>query len=221
MTNDAPPSLWHRGLRFARSFGPRAGRDLVAILTRHLDIDTEGLALVQSMLEGATHHEEATERMRAIEHQGDDLRNDMVTALTRALVTPIDREDIYRLSRAIDDVLDGLRDFVREWDLFRVHDSAALSRVLDTISAAVADVRIAVATIDTSPSASSSEVLLAQRSSNRVRLVHEDEIAALFTGEVNMHVLRQRELLHRLDAIGLHLVEAAHIVADAFVKRGE
>lgn len=221
MRSAAAESMWQRRLRFARSFGPRAGRDLVSILTHHLDVDTEGLALVRSMLDGTTTHGHATDQMRSIEHKGDQLRSDLVAALTRALVTPIDREDLYRLSRAIDDVLDGMRDFVREWDLFEVQDSLALSRVLDAITTAVADVRAAVVTIAASPSTSSPEVLLAQRSSNRIRLVHEDEIAALFAGEVSMHVLRQRELLHRLDAIGLRLVDGAHIIADAFVKRGE
>ena len=41
------------------------------------------------------------------------------TSLAGVLVTPVDREDLFRLSRSIDDVLDNLRDFVREWDLYK------------------------------------------------------------------------------------------------------
>ena len=217
----SPINLWHRLTRFMRELGPSAGRDLVAILLHHLDVDSDGIELVKSMRAGNVPHAEATERMRDIEHEGDDLRADLVAALGRALVTPIDREDLYRLSRSIDQVLDGLRDFVREWDLFNAHDAQALSRVLDALAVAVHDTRSAVQSIVESPEATSPQIITAQRSANRVRLVHEDEIAALFGGEFTMRTLRQRELLHRLDAIGMHLVSAVHIVADAFVKRGE
>ncbi|MHB8191387.1 MAG: DUF47 domain-containing protein [Ferrimicrobium sp.] len=221
MNADAKMSPWARLVHFFQSFGPGAGRALVSILVHHLDIDSEGVVLVRSMLVGAIGHGEASDQIREIEHRGDRLRTELVGALTRALVTPIDREDIYRLSRSIDDVLDGLRDFVREWNLFRPQDSQALLRVLDAIATAVVDTRAAVVTISASPDATSREVLLALRSTSRIRLVHEDEIAALFDGEVTMGVLRQRELLHRLDAIGLHLVQGSNIIGDAFVKRGE
>jgi uncharacterized protein Yka (UPF0111/DUF47 family) len=210
-----------RWSRLLRSFGPRAGRDLVTVLACHLDVDADAVGLVRSMLEGRSPHAEATARMQAVEHRGDELRAELVAALDRALVTPMDREDLYRLSRAIDDVLDGLRDFVREWDLFHVRNADALLRVLDAIATAIADIRVAVETIARSPDATSPEMRTAQRSANRIRLVHEDEIAVLFAGELSMHVLRQRELLHRLDAVGLHLVEAVHVLADGFVKRGE
>ncbi|MHB8317825.1 MAG: DUF47 domain-containing protein [Acidimicrobiales bacterium] len=214
-------SLWRRLVKFTREFGPEVGRELVGMLLEHLDVDAEGVALVHAMLRGEVDHDAATERMREIEHRGDDLRSELVSLLTRTLVTPLDREDIYRLSRSIDDVLDGLRDFVRECALLDSPDPGALGRVLDALAASIVEMRAAVVTIGDHPNTASPEVLSAQRSANRVRIVHQDEIAALFVGEITMGTLGQRELLHRLDAVGLHLVEAGHIIADSFVKRGE
>ncbi len=214
-------SLFDRWARFVHGLGPSAGRGLVEILVKHLEVDAEGVALVKSMLVGELSHKDATAKMAEVEHRGDDLRTALVDALARALVTPIDREDLYRLSRAIDSVLDGLRDFTREWDVFHARDPSGLLKVLDAISEAVGDTRAAVLSITKTPDVTSPQVLKAQHSSNRVRRVHEDEIAILFEGHLTMRVLRQRELLHRLDAIGLHLVGGVQILADAFVKRGE
>ena len=56
---------------------------------------------------------EAHERIAEIEQRGDAMRAELVTRLSGVLVAPIDREDLFRLSRSIDDVLDNLRDFVR------------------------------------------------------------------------------------------------------------
>jgi predicted phosphate transport protein (TIGR00153 family) len=44
------------------------------------------------------------------EHTGDSLTRDVVALLNRTFVTPIDRDDIYRLASAIDDVCDRIND---------------------------------------------------------------------------------------------------------------
>ena len=42
------------------------------------------------------------------EHRGDQLTRDVVNLLNRTFVTPFDRDDIYRLAAAIDDVCDNV-----------------------------------------------------------------------------------------------------------------
>ena len=45
-------------------------------------------------------------RIKEHEHTGDRLTHDVVDLLNRTFVTPFDRDDIYRLSAALDDVCD-------------------------------------------------------------------------------------------------------------------
>ena len=53
------------------------------------------------------------------------------------LVAPIDREDLFRLSRLSDDVsLYNLRDFVREWDLYKI-EAAGRVGLLDATASVV------------------------------------------------------------------------------------
>lgn len=221
-----PPRIRHNAERAGFllecfAYGSNDAEKLVAILVEHLQVLGEAALVVESMLSGEVGHEEVARKITELEHRGDELRASLVAGLSKALVTPIDREDIYRLSRSIDDALDGSRDFVREWDVFRAQDPSALLRVLKVLQQAIGDMEQAVQCIVDSPDASSPHVLAAQRSASRVRVVHEDEIAKLFEGELSMRVIRQRELLHRLDAVGLHLVRAGQILADGFVKRGQ
>lgn len=48
------------------------------------------------------------ERLREIEHCGDDITREIITALNRTLITPFDRDDIHKLASSLDDVLDGV-----------------------------------------------------------------------------------------------------------------
>jgi uncharacterized protein len=50
--------------------------------------------------------EKYAERIKDIEHSGDNLTHTLLTRLNQTFVTPFDREDIQSLSSRIDDVLD-------------------------------------------------------------------------------------------------------------------
>ncbi len=221
MSHRHPGSLWQRFVHFFQSFGPRASKELVANLLSHLDADAQGVGLVISMLQGGLDRDASLAEMSKVEHAGDQLRTELVDTLAKTLVTPIDREDLYRFSRAIDDLLDELRDFVREWWLLQGANSQPLLHVLSDLAAAIDSAKVVVATIGEPKSGGATQLVEALRLANRVRCTHEDEITALFQGEVTMELLRERELLHRLDSIGMHLVQGLNTIADSFVKRGE
>ena len=47
-------------------------------------------------------------RVKDLEHEGDRLTHDLVDLLNRTFVTPFDRDDMYRLAGALDDVCDHI-----------------------------------------------------------------------------------------------------------------
>jgi hypothetical protein len=61
------------------------------------------------------------------EHQGDELTHDVVNLLNRTFVTPFDRDDMYRLASAIDDICDHVdeaADNLGSWGVERVPQKA-------------------------------------------------------------------------------------------------
>jgi hypothetical protein len=210
-----------RLVRFLQSFGPRASKELVARLLGQLGAGTSAVATITAMLKGEVAPEEAIAQLVDIEHEGDRQRAEFVDLLARTLVTPLDREDLYRCSRALDDLVDELRDFAREWRLIGGLDGVRLLRVLDKLRGALGEATTVIAELGKAEELADGMLVGALRAANQVRMVHEDEITSLLQGEVTMEVLRSRELLHRLDAVGLHLVAALTILADSMVKRGE
>jgi len=161
----------------------------------------------------------ARREVARVEHEGDEHRRHLIAELSRSLVTPIDREDLFRLSRSIDDVLDNLRDFAREWDLYGVGGAEPLHALLAAMVEVVAHLEHAIDGIRRRPSAIKIDVLAAKKAGNLIRYLYQDALAELFAGDLDMDVLRQRELLRRLDVVGLRLGEAADALADAAVKR--
>jgi hypothetical protein len=115
-------------------------------------------------------------------------------------------------------VLGNLRDFVREWDLYQCAGAASFTGILDAIAAGVDDLRLAVRAIAGGPEDLSHAALASKKSADEVRRLYDAEVARLFSGELTMEVLKSRELLRRLDVVGLRLNEAADVLSDAAVK---
>ncbi|NLE23401.1 MAG: DUF47 family protein [Actinobacteria bacterium] len=206
--------------RVVRVITRSESQTLIAPLERQLTVTIAACALAREVAEGKRTPAEAREKMAGIEHSGDQLRARFVSKLTKVLVAPIDREDLFRLSRSIDDVLDNLRDFVREWDLFDVSTKDPYIGLLDATARALEDLHGAVQIIGRDPKKLTSRTALAtKKSANEIRRLYDEELAKLFQRKLSMKVLKIRELLRRLDVVGLRLNEAADVLADAAIKR--
>src|SRR5918997_2567403 len=65
-------------------------------------------------------YEDYLKRIKEIEHQCDDLTHSISTKLNKSFITPFDREDIYLLSGALDDVVDLIDDSARALVMYNV-----------------------------------------------------------------------------------------------------
>jgi len=60
--------------------------------------------------------------IRDAEHEGDRLTHEVINLLNRTFVTPLDRDDMYRLATAIDDVCDHIDEAADNIDAYEVTD---------------------------------------------------------------------------------------------------
>ena len=51
-------------------------------------------------------NDELFREIRELEHEGDRITRELVALLNRTFVTPFDRDDMFRLTRALDDICD-------------------------------------------------------------------------------------------------------------------
>jgi predicted phosphate transport protein (TIGR00153 family) len=63
-------------------------------------------ALVDLLAHAPNGSQERIRDIKELEHEGDRLTHDVVDLLNRTFVTPFDRDDMYRLASALDDICD-------------------------------------------------------------------------------------------------------------------
>ena len=188
-------------------------------LLGQLEATKEGAWLAMAMIGGEVGRTGAHEQMRSIEHLGDEERARLIDELKTALVTPIDREDLFRLSRSIDDVLDSLRDFVRESHLYRVPDQIRFTPLLDQVIVGIDALESAVRNLASSSSVVSQDALEAKKAGGAIRRMYQYEISRIFSGELTAEAMKERELVRRLEIVGVAIGEAADAIADGAMKR--
>ncbi|MEU4725934.1 DUF47 family protein [Nonomuraea dietziae] len=195
-----------------------SGRRVVELVRVQIAAARAGAELAGEVV-GGLDRSLARTRMAEVEHQGDAARAELVALLRRVLVTPIDREDLFRLSRSIDDVLDQLRDYVREADIFGPADLGFAAEPLQALAEGLNELERAVQHMIDDPGAVAAAALATRKARTRMRQLRQSRLGELFTLPLDMDTLRRRELLSRLDAVGQRLGEAADALADAMLKR--
>lgn len=71
-----------------------------------------------------------SKRIKAIEHECDELAHSVTTKLNKSFITPFDREDIYTLAMALDDVCDYIDASARSIVMYDIHDNDAHAQQL-------------------------------------------------------------------------------------------
>jgi predicted phosphate transport protein (TIGR00153 family) len=88
----------------------RASANAVAIAERFVQ-------LLDSFPDGTR---DALRDIKELEHEGDRLTHDVIYLLNRTFVTPFDRDDMYRLATALDDVVDHIDEAADDLDAYKV-----------------------------------------------------------------------------------------------------
>jgi len=66
----------------------------------------EGAQLLKELMDHFEDPQLSQKMIKDVEHKADQLTHDIIKKLNKSFVTPLDREDIYALSGALDDILD-------------------------------------------------------------------------------------------------------------------
>ncbi|MFA9447129.1 DUF47 domain-containing protein [Egicoccus sp. AB-alg6-2] len=205
--------------RFLRNLAGNNDEMLLAPLLAQLEATVRAAALARSLAAGEVATDVGDRRMDELESEGDTARRALIEELRHALAVPIDREDLNRVSRSIDDVLDNLRDLARELHLYGLGEEPLLLDPIANLEAGVRGMDAATRCLLDRPQDAAR--LAAESKKNDVRRSYQFAMASLLTASdtVDTTLLRRRELLRRIDITGLRLAEAADALADGAVKR--
>jgi hypothetical protein len=167
--------------------------------------------------------EAAAKIVKDAEEQGDEERRLLIDELNRTFVTPIDREDLFALSRAIDDILDYALTTVDEMLLFRLQTNTFVTQMAEVLLAAGKEIQMAMQRILEHPQVANEHAVRAKHNENRVEKLYREATANLFGGKVEtvdgvMEILKLREVYRHLSNAADRVDTAANIITDVIMK---
>ncbi|GAB4565540.1 MAG: DUF47 family protein [Anaerolineae bacterium] len=200
-------------------FKPREDRFL-RLLIDQSELTLKGLEHLEAFMKTSDPAEAAA--VEKLEKEADELRRILIDELNRTFVTPFDREDIFALSRSVDDILDYAYTTVDEMTLLDIHPNNYLARMVSLLREAANEIHLAMCRLERHPGVAAEHAQRAKALENRVEQVYREAIAALFRSPVDVHhvveTLKYREVYRHLSNAADRGDEAANIIADIVVK---
>ncbi|MBM4061889.1 MAG: DUF47 family protein [Planctomycetes bacterium] len=167
---------------------------------------------------------EVQETVQAIEHEADDVVRRMEEALAKTFVTPLDREDLHRLTSELDDIVDLANLTARAFHLYHIErPTPAMGEMMQKLVLVAGLIRNAV------PHLRRHRYADLLDSGRQVRQVEKDAdkiyraaISGLFReshGDFR-RLLSQREALDDLEHAVDHCDNVADLLANLAIKHG-
>jgi hypothetical protein len=165
---------------------------------------------------------EIVNELTRTEKEADEIRRILIEELNQTFITPIDREDIFSLSRTIDDVLDYAYSTVTEMGVLKVAPTPYMGRIASLLRDAAYEIYMAVQRIEEHPGVATDHAQRAKALENRVEEVYREAIADLFSGPEDVHhiieMLKMREVYRHLSNAADRGDEAGNVISDIVVK---
>ena len=197
-------------------FFSREKYDFYQLLIQQAEKTLEGLGALKEFIEEPS----SARGMRVddLEKEADDLRRIVINAINESLVTPMDREDIFALSRAIDDMVDYAKTTVEEMVLFEVETNDHLKKMAQSLYEAGEDIVKSVSHLQYKPRIAEEHLIRAKKTENYVEHLYRQALAELFKKNDVIAILKTRELYRHLSNAADRGDEAADIIGDILVK---
>lgn len=195
-----------------------------ALLESQADACQAAALALQKSKDPSSKPEDVRDAVQVIEHHADDLVRKMEDALARTFVTPLDREDLQRLSSELDDVVDLTNLAARASVLYGVtRPTEPMQKLIDTLVSSTGVLKSAL------PKLRAHEYAALLDDGRKLRAL-EKEADSVFRSAVSQLfkdpavdakvLLREKEVLEDLENAVDHCDNVADTLTNIAVKHG-
>jgi uncharacterized protein len=201
-------------MAFWKLFGSKREVDFFDLLLDQAEKTSAGCHALVKFLEG----EGTPEEISRLEREADDIRRILIDELNQTFITPIDREDIFALSRAIDDVIDHAKNTVKEMEIFEVESNEHLCQMAELLQKGAEQLVGAMRHIKKNPNVAVEYAVRAKRIENRMNDSYLAALKQLFSGHDPHIMFCLREIYRHFNRSADRVDEAANIISNVVVK---
>lgn len=193
----------------------------VLMLIEQARLTGKGLDLLKTYM--SNQDPEIAHALNQTEKEADEVRRILIEELLHTFLTPFDREDIFTLSREIDDIIDYANTTVDEMEILKVKPTEQMQHMASLLHDAALELLMAVERLqDKHYTVANEHVQRAKALENRVENVYREALAELFRGpKDNKHIinmLKVREIYRHLSNAADREDTAANVIADIIMK---
>ena len=167
-------------------------------------------------------NEKRRQQARQIEKEADEIERILIHELEDTFVTPIDREDIFILSRAIDNFIDYVYDTVDELEIFHLPPSEPMKQIASLLLEMANELHLAMQRLMDHPRVANEHARRVKGLENKVETAYRHSLADLFNGPEDvahiMDMLKSREVLRHMSNASDQGDRAADTILDIGVK---
>lgn len=192
----------------------------IKLIHEQASLTLEGMELLKSYV--TSPDQTLADKLTMKEKEADEARRILIFELNKTFITPFDREDIFALSRAIDDVLDYAYSTMTEIVILKVEPTPFMARICSLLRDATFELLKGVERLEDHPGVTSEHAQRAKALENKVEDVYREALADMFTDTDDnkqlVKMLKLREVYRHLSNAADRGDEAANVLADIVVK---
>ena len=175
---------------------------------------------LKEMLADKNHaYGEYAKRIKGLEHACDELTHTISTKLNKSFITPFDREDIYMMSSALDDIVDLIDDAARAIIDFDVHEIKPHAREFAVVIEKMGEQLREIVSILRKPKNVTQRLVEIHRLENEGDDIYHAAIRELFHQEHDpLTVLKWKEIYEKLEAAVDRCENVANIIESVIIK---
>jgi uncharacterized protein Yka (UPF0111/DUF47 family) len=190
--------------------------DVLGMLREQTAITVEG---VDELVAWADGEAGAADRLRRCEHRADTSKRELRKALTEAFTTPLALEDVFELSRGIDEIVNDAKNLVGEAEAMRTEPDAAIAEMAAELAAGTKRLAHSLELLAGGDGAgATAEADRAVKDQRHLQHSYRASMSALVKLENPGEITARRELYRRLARCGDELTRVAERIWYSVLK---
>lgn len=182
------------------------------MLTRQARIVRNGMKLLHEYC--LYKDEETADEVIKAELEGDMARRVLIDEIDKTFITPIDREDLFKLSSNLDEVLDYAKTSVDEIRLFEITPNEEMCEVTSVLLKMTEHIILAISHMEKNPSIAEDEAIFVKSLENKVGTMTVKALATLFDLDDFNSIFKYREIYRHLN----RTADVADLAMDSLLR---
>ena len=165
-----------------------------------------------------TGNEELTDLVISLEDEADQVRRSLIENLNKTYITPIDREDLFHLSRLIDEIVDYIKTSVDEIHLFKITPNEDLIKITDALYEMTGHLHEAISNMEHDQESSKIFAYKVKNLENVTESLTKGAYARIFESDDFKMIFKYNEIYRHLNHTADIADSAMDFLLDIFVK---